>query len=221
MLIAIETSGMSGSLALASDGNVVASRTLKSEGRRHAQSLVSEASQMLTEVSLTVQDLTGVAVSIGPGSFTGLRVGLVFAKTLAWIQNIPLVAVDTHRAMAQQRSSSRESVTILSDAQRNELFVSSYEWTANSDVCEILGEIGISKPDELPVRFPLAGPGLAKHRDALMELGHRLVEEPIEPLADTVALVGVEMMRKQQFSVPETLEPIYIRPSYAEEKRAR
>lgn len=220
MLIAIETSGMSGSLALASDGRVVASRTLKSEGRRHAQSLVSEASQMLTDNSLTVQDLTGVAVSIGPGSFTGLRVGLVFAKTLAWIQNIPLVAVDTHRAMAQQRSSSRESVTILSDAQRNELFVSSYEWV-DSDVCKIVGEIGISKPDELPVRFPLAGPGLGKHRDALLALGHRLVEGPIEPHAETVAIAGLEMMRERQFSVPETLEPIYIRPSYAEEKRAR
>ncbi|MBL8814285.1 MAG: tRNA (adenosine(37)-N6)-threonylcarbamoyltransferase complex dimerization subunit type 1 TsaB [Planctomycetaceae bacterium] len=212
---------MSGSLALASDGRVIASRTLTSEGRRHAQSLVSEASQMLMDVSLGVQDLTGVAVSIGPGSFTGLRVGLVFAKTLAWIQSIPLVAVDTHRAMAQQRSSSREGITILSDAQRNELFVSSYEWPAGSSVCQIVGEIAISKSDDLPVQWPLAGTGLFKHRDSLLARGHRLVEDSIEPIAGTVALVGLDMLKHNQLSVPETLEPLYIRPSYAEEKRAR
>lgn len=200
---------------------MIASRTLTSEGRRHAQSLVSEASQMLMDVSLGVQDLTGVAVSIGPGSFTGLRVGLVFAKTLAWIQSIPLVAVDTHRAMAQQRSSSREGITILSDAQRNELFVSSYEWPAGSSVCQIVGEIAISKPDDLPVQWPLAGPGLAKHRESLLARSHCLVEDSIEPIASTVALVGLDMLQQNQLSVPETLEPIYIRPSYAEEKRAR
>lgn len=176
---------------------------------------------MLKDVSLGVQDLTGVAVSIGPGSFTGLRVGLVFAKTLAWIQSIPLVAVDTHRAMAQQRSSTREGITILSDAQRNELFVSSYEWPAGSNVCQIVGEIGISKPDDLPVPWPLAGPGLAKHRESLLARGHCLVEDSIEPIAGTVALVGLDMLQHNQLSVAETLEPIYIRPSYAEEKRAR
>jgi len=129
--------------------------------------------------------------------------------------------VDTHRAMAQQRSWTREGITILSDAQRNELFVSSYEWPASSNVCQIVGEIAISKPDDLPVHWPLAGPGLAKHRDSLLARGHRLVEDSIEPIAGTVALVGLDMLKHNQLSVPETLEPLYIRPSYAEEKRAR
>ncbi|MFN5976898.1 MAG: tRNA (adenosine(37)-N6)-threonylcarbamoyltransferase complex dimerization subunit type 1 TsaB, partial [Planctomyces sp.] len=83
MLLAVETSGMTGSLALSADGQLLSERVLESEGRRHAQTLVSEVGLLLSGQGLTVGDLSAVAVSIGPGSFTGLRVGLVFAKTLA------------------------------------------------------------------------------------------------------------------------------------------
>lgn len=80
------------------------------------QTLVSEVGLLLSGQGLTVGDLSAVAVSIGPGSFTGLRVGLVFAKTLAWLRGIPLLSVNTLQAMAQQCAGQYGEVLGISDA---------------------------------------------------------------------------------------------------------
>ncbi len=139
-------------------------RGLQSEGRRHAQMLVADVRAALDELHWSPSQIDVVAVSAGPGSFTGLRVGIVFAKTFAWANQTKLVAVDTLQAIAQQAPASIPEVTVISDAQRGELFTNTYSlmqttgslMRTSGDASTALprrmplSEVRILKPDELP-----------------------------------------------------------------------
>ena len=122
MLLAVETSGTQGSVAIFDGETLRFERILGATGTRHAQTLPAEVADALAKCDLQPRDIRSVAVSIGPGSFTGLRIGLTFAKTFAWLNDARLVAVDTLRAIAQQVPSDIEYVTVIVDAQRTEFF---------------------------------------------------------------------------------------------------
>ena len=219
MLLAIETSGILGSVAIADDQRLIVERTLQTTGRRHAQTVVAEVDDILRTCGFAVSDITAVAVSIGPGSFTGLRVGLVFAKTFAWLNQTKLLAVDTLRAIAQQVPPEIETVTAVVDAQRNELFAATYRWDAECRIRDAINSVHLSTIARLSADHPLIGPGLQKHRETLHQ-SHTLLDESLwQPRASSVAVIGRHMVLLGQTSVPETLEPVYVRLSYAEEKR--
>lgn len=219
MLLAVETSGSLGSIAVIDGSNLLAERVLAAGGVRHAQSLVAEVDKLLRELSLKPTDIRSVAVSIGPGSFTGLRVGLVFAKTFAWLNQSHLVAVDTLRAIAQQAPDEEALVTALVDAQRGEVFVGTYQLDTVSGCRQLIDRIHVTGQDTLPKDPILAGPGLTKLRPELA-MNHRLLAESCwQPRASTIARLGTDMVSRKEFSIAETLEPVYVRLSYAEEKR--
>lgn len=221
MLLAVETSGLQGSLAVAHDDRLVAERMLQTAGRRHAQTLVSEVDRVLKDLSLQPADIRSVAVSIGPGSFTGLRVGLVFAKTFAWLNQAMLVAVDTLQAIAQQAPPEMDTVTAISEAQRGEVFAATYRWDAQCGCRRPIDNVRVATVESLSTEHAITGPALVRLRSVL-EPTHRLVDESLWlPRSSTVAQIGQQMVRQGQSSVPETLEPVYIRVSYAEEKRNR
>jgi tRNA threonylcarbamoyladenosine biosynthesis protein TsaB len=219
MLLAVETSGSLGSIAVTDGSNLLAERLLASGGVRHAQSLVTEVDKLLRELTLKPTDIGAVAVSIGPGSFTGLRVGLVFAKTFAWLNQSQLVAVDTLRAIAQQAPDEEALVTALVDAQRGEMFAGTYRLDPITGCRQPIDRIHVTSQDVLPQDPVLTGPGLIKLRPELA-MNHRLLAESSwQPRASTIARLGTDMISRKEFSIPETLEPVYIRLSYAEEKR--
>ena len=126
LTLGVETSGLTGAVALRRDGQIIESVTLQHSGRRHAQTLVSEVDALLRRSNLTAKQLQVVAVSIGPGSFTGLRVGVVLAKTLGYALGCEVVAVDTFCAIAANSPSDVSEVVVLADAQRGELFAGRY-----------------------------------------------------------------------------------------------
>ena len=219
MLLSVETSGSLGSIAIVDGSKLLAERILAAGGVRHAQSLVTEVDKLLREMNLKPTDIRSVAVSIGPGSFTGLRVGLVFAKTFAWLNQSHLVAVDTLRAIAQQAPDEETLVTALVDAQRGEMFAGTYQLNPVSGCRQLMNPIRVTSQDALPKDHILTGPGLSKLRPEL-SAEHRLQEEACwQPRASTIAQLGHDMVSRKEFSIPETLEPVYVRLSYAEEKR--
>jgi len=219
MLLAVETSGLSGSIALLSEGQLRYEHPLQAEGPRHAQVLVQETDLLLRRAGLTVKDLSAVAVSVGPGSFTGLRVGVVFAKTLAWLQGIPLVAVNSLQAAAWQVPQSHGIVTVISDAQRDEVFVLECRWDELTENWEPTGEVRIEKIAALQHCLTVIGPVVERHRLKLSGQNASQVLVPAAPVASGVGKVGTRLIDAGIFSCPETLEPLYVRLSYAEEKR--
>lgn len=219
MLLAVETSGSLGSIAIIDGSNLLGERILAAGGVRHAQSLVTEVEKFLGELALNPTDIRSVAVSIGPGSFTGLRVGLVFAKTFAWLNQSRLVAVDTLRAIAQQAPVEESLVTAVVDAQRGEMFAGTYQLDTVSGCRKLIDQIHVTAQDSLPQDHIVTGPGLTKLRPELA-INRRLLDESCwQPRASTIARLGADMVSREAFSIPETLEPVYVRLSYAEEKR--
>ncbi len=222
-ILAVDTSGMVASIALLTDGGPghgvkIAEHKPSTAGRRNAQTLVSDIDRLLREHQIAPADVDAVAVSIGPGSFTGLRVGLTFAKTFAWINKTPLVAVDTLQALAQQVPAEHPVVATVSDAQRGELFWNEFTIDPDTSLRSARHQVAIVSLDQLNTAVPITGPGLVKHAEKLRH-SHQLVDQSIwHPGAATVAQIGAHQLNNRQTSDPFTLEPIYVRRSYAEDK---
>ena len=219
MLLAIETSGMQGSVAIFDGQTLRFERILGGVGTRHAQTLPAEVADMLAGCSLEPRSIRSVAVSVGPGSFTGLRVGLTFAKTFAWLNDAELVAVDTLRAIAQQVPPDIGYVTAIIDAQRAEFFAATYRWNAELGLRFAINDVGLASVSDLPTDYPIVGPACNKLTAAAPDRFDVLDESLWQPHAASVGRIGLHMLDQQQFSDPDTLEPVYIRLSYAEEKR--
>src|SRR5262245_22615939 len=125
LTLAIETSSPRGSLALVEGDQVLKERSLEFE-QRHGQALVPDIRSLLPAAGRSLHDLSLIAVSVGPGSFTGLRVGVVCAKALAYALECPVVGVDTLRAIACNCPVDVATVQVISDAQRGDVFVGRY-----------------------------------------------------------------------------------------------
>ena len=222
LTLGVETSGMTGAVVLRRDGETLESVTLQQAGRRHAQTLISEVDALLRRANLTAKQLQVVAVSIGPGSFTGLRVGVVFAKTLAYAVGCRLIAVDTFRAIAAASPRDVTEVFVVSDAQRGELFVGRYSFADSATVHKgpiRQDEIIIEPADSFCRRagqIAVSGPASA----TLPPTMRVLAPEFHLPRAEFVAALGEQQALAGEQSDLWGLEPFYLRRSAAEEKAA-
>jgi tRNA threonylcarbamoyladenosine biosynthesis protein TsaB len=218
IVLGIETSGRAGSVALAIDGEVRAERELAASGRRHARTLIPELGDLLKSQGLAAAGIDAVAVSIGPGSFTGLRVGIVCAKTLAYALGCRIVGVDTFLAVAAAQDDI-ENCWVIDDALRGDIFAGEYRRDNGNWRCVVEPGL-VSLADwrtSVPAPMRVTGPGVDKLRGDLA--GLRLSEhERSTPWARQIALLGNAAVLAGHVDDPWTLEPRYIRRSAAEEK---
>lgn len=221
IVLGVETSGAVGSFAIRRDGRCVEESLLPELGRRHARSLVLEIIAFLARHRLKLSDVEALAVSIGPGSFTGLRVGVTFAKMTAYALDVPLAAVDTFAALAVQCNSAA-SVAVLADAQRRGVMLGRYVRSADGRYVRN-GEIELVSRDVLIEALRgtdlVTGPGVAT-LDAADRRRLPIVPSPLMlPRAATVARLGEAQVARGDVADAWTLEPAYVRKSGAEETR--
>lgn len=226
LIVGIETSGMAGSVALIRDGQTIEMRSLEQAGRRHAQGLALELRDLLQRHSVTPKAVDAVAVSRGPGSFTGLRVGMVCAKTFAYATRCQFVAVDTFIVVAMNCSAEVAELWVVEDAQRGELFAGRYQhldgqWHRPGQVEVVDAEEWLkSRADGETV----VGRGLARC-DLSLTAARCLTEDLYsQPLASSVALLGEQMLLNPKSYAEIDFDcwksvPFYIRRSAAEEQR--
>lgn len=225
--LGIETSGLAGLVALRRDGQLLEERELEHTRRRHAQTLIQELQTLLQNHSVAPWDVDLVGVSHGPGSFTGLRVGIVVAKTFAYATGCRLAAVDTFAAIAEAADDSVTSLSVVSDAQREQLFVGEFIRDPQSDLLKRPTEISIIDAntwctdlrDRGPAGFAIAGPVLSRLQDAIHPDVRQLDESAWQPRAAAVAAITERLATSGQFADAFDLEPFYLRKSSAEEKR--
>ena len=220
-ILGIETSSPLGSLALRRDGHCVEERFLSGLSRRGTRILVPELMAFLRRHDMRPSDLDAVAVSIGPGGFTGLRVGLTCAKTLAWASGASLVAVDTFQAVAENVPS-EESVAVIVDGQRRGVLLGIMSRTPGGS-WERLGPFAMVRREELRDRIAgvamLSGSGLIGLDPGLI---HEIPIAPRSlwlPRAAVIARLGEDRFRQGEIDDPLTIEPRYARRSAAEEQR--
>src|SRR5262245_17032824 len=119
-LLILETSDRPGQVAVAEGAAIKGSRRLD-EARRHARDLAPAVAAILGEQKWKASELQAVIVGLGPGSYTGLRVGLMSAKSLAYATGCALIGVETFRAVARQASPDVLDVEVLADAQQDKI----------------------------------------------------------------------------------------------------
>jgi len=227
-LLIIETSGRAGLVALAR-GDAVVARSRLDEVRRHARDLAPAVSELLRGQGWKARDLQGVIVSLGPGSYTGLRVGIISAKVLCYAVGCPLLGVETFAAIAAQAPAAVARLDVLADAQQDKVYVQPFERSAEGE-WQPTAPLSIRSVDDwLAGRAPDAwasGPGIDAHGHRLPP-GLNLVEPGLRtPRAESLLRLGQERYRAGGASEGGgrdvwTAEPIYLRPSAAEEQWRR
>lgn len=221
--LAIETSSRRGSVALVESGAVVAEEVF-SQGLQHAAGLLPIIDSLMRGRGRTPGDLEQVYVSAGPGSFTGLRIGITVAKAIALAsRRVKLVAVPTVRVLAENAPAEARQLVIVLDAKRGQIFTARFERDGDGDWLErepahldSLAEVLARSPR--PVH--LLGEGIPYHRAHIPSSGDVIVpgEEAWRPRAAVVAQLGMAMAAAGQFTEPDRLTPIYVRKPEAEEK---
>ena len=215
----IETSGRGGLVALAVGGTVVGERTLD-PARRQNRDLAPFSAELLAAAGLTPKSLSGVMVSVGPGSYTGLRVGLISAKVLAYAVGCELVAVPTFAAIAALATPELPGVDVISDGLQGLVYCQRY--ARHEGVMAATNPLRILTLAEWVATGPAAvsGPGVPL-ADALLDAGViRASAESRTPTAASLLAAGrlvAPVGREELFA----LEPLYLRPSSAEEQAAK
>jgi tRNA threonylcarbamoyladenosine biosynthesis protein TsaB len=220
LTLAIETSGFAGSLALFEGTSRLAETGLEL-GVHHGQSLVPELRRLFDELGRRPGDCDVVAVSTGPGSFTGLRVGVVCAKTWAYVTGCRLVAVETHQAIAENTPVGISAVHVVSEAQGGDVYFTRYGraadgfWTALDPMRFLPVEewLATLRPEET-----VSGPALMKLESRIAGRCGILDRSFWMPNAGNVAQIGMESAKRGDWADPWALEPLYVRRSSAEEK---
>lgn len=219
-LLILETSERVGQVGLA-EGEVLLSSRELDHARRHARDLVPAIKEMLKTQAWCARDLHGVVVSRGPGSYTGLRVGLISAKSLAYAAGSVFLAIDTFEAIACQVASHLDRVAVVADAQQAKLYVQDFirtgasEWTANSELAIKPLTTWLANRDHSTW---ITGPGLRSYGD---QLGHgALLVDPAHWNARVTSLLqlGLARYRRQEADDFWIAEPLYLRASSAEEE---
>lgn len=220
ILLATDTSGKNGSIALARVPNAAPDSALSLEvleviplaGGTFSAQLIPQISALLSKHGFTKHDIGGFAVASGPGSFTGLRVGLAAIKALAEILRKPIAAVSLLEAVARSAKSSGRVLAAL-DAGRGEVYVGDYEIASSA---RMRSERLITREDFLAE----ARAGLVVTPDAGLVKSARAaglkVEEVSPPASDAIARLGWEKIQAGETIAPDELEANYIRRSDAE-----
>jgi tRNA threonylcarbamoyladenosine biosynthesis protein TsaB len=225
--LALETSGRTGSVALVEDGRVVAVDQF-SHGLQHAAGLLPMIDRLTRSTGWSPSDFRHLYVSAGPGSFTGLRIGITLAKTMSLVTGARLVAVPTAHVLLQNAPREAVEVVIVLDAKRGQIFTARYQ-RVGSDAISPMDNWREAEPAHLdtlaailnragrPVH--LLGEGLPYHptpdhpgivvTDASSWRGR----------AESVAALGVAMAQSGHFIAADALLPTYVRLPEAEEKR--
>jgi tRNA threonylcarbamoyladenosine biosynthesis protein TsaB len=222
-LLLIETSGRAGWAALGEGESLRGERRLD-EARRHARDLAPAVADLLADQGWRPRDLDAVAVGLGPGSYTGLRVGVMSAKALAYAIGRPLIGVETFAAVAHQTPAAAARLDVLADAQQDKVYVQSF--TRESGFWQAAGRLTVQ-----PFAAWLAGraadawvtgPGLHKWAGRLPAAAPVVDATMWDPQPASVLRLALARLAAGELSDVWTLEPLYLRPSSAEQQwRAR
>ena len=198
---------------------VLLAEVAQRESRSHAQALPLLVARVLADAGLGVQALDALAVSIGPGSFTGLRIGLGYAKGVAFAGRVPLVAVPTLEALAWvAEAAPGERICAALDARKGEVYAALFEATV-AGPCRLTPDLAV-RPAELAARLEppcvLVGDAGTVYRDVL---GARAAIRPFtthHPRGGIVARLGWQRLLAGEAANPGDLEPVYVRLPEAE-----
>ncbi|RMD57876.1 MAG: tRNA (adenosine(37)-N6)-threonylcarbamoyltransferase complex dimerization subunit type 1 TsaB [Nitrospirae bacterium] len=225
-ILAIETATMTGSVAIIDEESGLISEARLNINVAHAERLMPTIDWLLRSSRLGIEEMDGFAVSIGPGSFTGLRIGLSTAKGLSFSTKRPIIPVKTLDAFAHTFPFSSLLLCPMLDAKKQEVYTALYRWEGRK-IKKVVPEMAI-KPEEFLTYINedtiFFGDGAKRYvsviKESIKKGIHCLIPPPSKmvPSAAQIGELGILMLKEGISVPPETITPFYIRKSEAEIK---
>lgn len=225
-ILALESSATAASVALCEDERLIA-QSFRDTGLTHSQTLLPMTEELMAHCGLAVSDLDLIAVAAGPGSFTGLRIGVATAKGLAWAAELPCAGCSTLEAMAWSLAGFDGELCTAMDARRHQIYNARFR-AENGRLIRLTEDRAISLEDlaeelkETKTAQIVLGDGAALCYNALTAAGipARLAPPNLrQQTAWGVARLGLELARAGRTVPPGELVPVYHRLSQAERER--
>lgn len=220
-VLAFDTATDVVTVAIGRDGEPLGALQLAS-GRAHAERLVPAIRHLATDSGVRLDRLAAIAVGVGPGRFTGLRVGVTTAKVMAQALRIPIVGIGTLDLVAYPLRHTRRDVVAVVDARRREVFWARYHSVPGG--LERVGEEAVDPPHEVVAELEatgsevlLAGDGVDRYHHLFAELDHVELAGPEFSAPSALALLELARGRleREEFVAPHELAPVYLRESDA------
>lgn len=227
-ILGIDSSGMAASVAVLADDVLAAEFTVNNK-KTHSQTLLPMLDQAVKMSGIALEELDGIAVASGPGSFTGLRIGASTAKGLGLALDKPLVAVPTLAGLAYQLAEAEGLICPVMDARRDQVYTAVYRMEEGRltkvleqqaiDIWELLGYL-----NQYSDQIHFLGDGVPVYQDAIRRglkgsydfaPAHRLRQS-----AAAIAALGAVYFQEGRREKASEFRPVYLRPSQAERERA-
>lgn len=219
--LAVDTSSKICAVAILEDNNKIDEISLDN-GKTHSENLMPILKEVLERNNLKLSDFNLISVSVGPGSFTGIRIGIASIKPLAEVYNLPVASVTSLESLARNIENIDSDTTIISliDARNNQVYAGIFDNYYNLKEEEIAEDIEvILKKAEKFSKIVFVGDGAVLHKDLISE---RLVNNEIkftdnnEQSAVNTGKIGYKKYLNKDLKNADTILPIYLRKSQAE-----
>jgi tRNA threonylcarbamoyladenosine biosynthesis protein TsaB len=225
-VLALESSSAVASAAIVDEHKLVAECILNHK-KTHSQKLLPMVEKVLDSAELRVQDIDAFAVAYGPGSFTGLRIGVCTVKALAQAFNKPVIGVSTLDGLAYNMACATGLICPIMDARRDQVYTSIYKWDCHGlhrldeyMAIPVNNLVDMLKKWDKPVSF--CGDGVFVYRDVVQEeMKDRAIFAPpthVMQRASSIAWLGLKKVLKGCTQNYWELQPFYLRKSQAEQK---
>ncbi len=223
LILNIETATTNCSVSISENEKIICTMELN-EGYSHAENLHPFIQKVLTDSKLEISDLKAVSVSCGPGSYTGLRIGVSAAKGICYALNIPLISINTLKVLSKQVAENyNESDVLLCpmlDAKRMEVYSAVYDLKLNEirkTEANIIDENSIS---EFTFNKPTVffGSGMPKCKELFEAIPNVQFIENLIPSSKHMAQISFDLFQKNQFENVAYFEPFYLKDFYFKTK---
>ena len=222
-VLGLDTSSNATSIAVIEDNKLICEYTVNTK-TTHSQKLMPMIENMLKISEINVNDMDMISICQGPGSFTGLRIGMATAKALSHVNNLPIVGVNSLELLAGNMDLSDKKICSILDAQRTQVYMGQYKFENNKlveiksvdvvEIDELLEELKSSNEEWI-----LVGEAVYKYEDKIKEIENICVPAPSHNVNKASSLCTIAMNKyDQNIDVYDcyTINPVYIRKSQAE-----
>lgn len=226
-LLAIDASGIAGSVAYIKDGKLAGEYYI-CDKLTHSQTIMPMLEDMKALLNINLEEVDAVAVTSGPGSFTGLRIGVTTAKALALALEVPIIGVPTLDTIAHAMVYTDYLICPIMDARRNQVYTALYKWEANNlkrltEHMAVDIEAYILELSDREEKIIFLGDGVSVYENIIKEkLGEKAVFAPSFcnlQHASVLADVATKLYKEGQVEDPALFVPIYLRKSQAEREK--
>ena len=225
-ILGIDTSTMAANVAVLEDDKLICEYTINTK-KTHSQKLMPMIENMLKLSDIDIKEIDAIGICVGPGSFTGLRIGMATAKAMAHVNNIPLIGVNSLEILGANMDLCDKKICAILDAQRNQVYTNTYK-LENNKIKELQEEISIMPIDDLLEQLStsgeewvIVGEAVYKYKEKIEDISNITIPSPANNITKASSLCVIardKFDKNKEVHNCYDINPMYIRKSQAEEQ---